>query len=94
MSYQQLIDDYVPMHEPPDVHINAKALQQMAEGLHYDTTPGEVSPDFAFVMSPKRSDRPRPVYRWQRSLPGVRIVPGPLPRPRAGGVKKALVGAA
>jgi len=91
MTYKQIIDEYVPMHDPPDVHVNAKALRCMAEGIHYDTVPGEVHPQFAFVMRLERIDRPTPVLRWQRSLPGIRVIQGPRPRPSR---KKMLAGAA
>ena len=82
MSAQQLIEEYIPLYEPADVHVNAKALRCMAEGIHYDTTPGELNREFAFVMHVERIDQPQPVYRWQRSLPGVRIIHGPRPKPR------------
>ncbi len=82
MTLNQLLEDFIPMGAPADAQVNAKALRCMAEGIHYDTTPGELSAEFRFIMRVERVDKPKPVYRWQRSLPGVRVIHGPRPRPK------------
>ncbi len=91
MTIEQLIDEPMPTFVKPDVPTNVAALRRMAEGIHYDDTPGELAEAFTFLFARERADAPRPVYRWQRSLPGVRVLPNQHPRPRPRKVQRAAV---
>lgn len=82
MTIDDLIDEPLPIFERPDAPTNAAALRRMAEGIHYDDTPGEIAGGFAFLFVKPRVEAPAPVYRWQRSLPGIRVRPNRHPRPR------------
>jgi len=82
MTFEQLIDEPLPVFVKPDAPTNASALRRMAEGIHYDDAPGELAEGFTFLFARDRAEAPRPVYRWQRSLPGARVLPNKHPRPR------------